>query len=186
MPSTPSRPDPSTPDATTMPAPHLWEPPPPPAPTPCPRPHVVVADQHPAQHATDIRVHHGNRPVKRKASYRRRRIAANPRQRLQHTRITGDNPAVFLHDDSRRPLQVDGATVIAHPAPRSYYVRDRRIGQNRKGREPLQKRRVNRQHAPDTRLLQHELRHHRVIRIVRRPPRQIPPMLPIPPQHPPP
>ncbi len=82
-------------------------------------------------------------------------------------------PAVPFDDRARERVQPHGAAVVAEPAPRAHDVAGIRRRERLERRKPRDERVVERDHALDLRLLQHELAHDDAVRIARRAPRQV-------------
>ena len=134
---------------------------------------IARADEHTKKDARNIRVENGRPLPECEASNRTRRISTDPFERQQRVFIVRQLAVVACDGLSRDRLQPLRPDVVAKWTPRSRdvrLVRNRQCVKRGKFLEPLG---VLGQHTVDLRLLQHDLGHQNVIRVVSAAPRQI-------------
>ncbi len=150
------------------------------------RPLLLRLSQHPQQHPLHIPIQHRHALPKRNARNRRPRILPHPRQRPQLRRRPRQLPAKLPIHKLRPAMQHPRPPVVSQPTPQRQHIFFLRHRQVMNRRKPPQKLLVPVHHRRHPRLLQHDLRQPRRIRIPHPAPRQLPRILPIPRPQPPP
>ena len=120
-----------------------------------------------------VRVERDVVEFERERAHGRRRVRPDARQRQQRVAVARQHAAVALDDGPRQRVQPHRARVVAEAAPQPHRVA--RFGCRERGeiRKRRDERFVERDHAVDLRLLQHELAHQHAVRVARLPPRQM-------------
>ena len=98
-----------------------------------------LARRQATQNPPDVHVHRAHRPAERDRGHRPGRVGTHPGQRLERRDIRR-NRAPGRDDDPGRPLEVDGAPVVAQAAPRPDHVARGRRREVRRRRKPVHER----------------------------------------------
>ena len=107
------------------------------------------------------------RPAKREAGNRARRVAAHAGQLRRSSTRAGKLPSNSAHDHLRGAVQVARAAVVAEALPQLEHIVQRRGGQRLHGGEAHQETLVVGDHGRDLRLLQHDFRQPDGVRVAR-------------------
>lgn len=120
--------------------------------------------------ASHVRVDRRDRRAVRQRRDRSRRVRTDPGKPLQLLWICGHSSAVIADDRARGFRQSHGTAVVPEPLPDAHHVGPRRSRECHNGRESAEEPFERRYDASGLRLLEHDLGHEDLVRVVRPPP----------------